>query len=232
MDSPRRHYAARTRVKGQLTDSDAAERAYRLKTMAYALVGGGTIGAIAGSVAAGRVGALIGLVVGFGFSYGVTALVTRAGATAAGKVYHPSGASTPPTREYSQAQSLAARGLYAEAIDAYQACGAEFPDDPEPRFRIARLYLKELKRYEDAIAWFKQARSARAIDAGRALVATQEIVDIYDHKLHQPRRAIPELARLVERFPGTAAATWAQDELRVRRARLASEVGEPGPDGR
>jgi tetratricopeptide (TPR) repeat protein len=230
MPTPKRQYETRDPDKSRPADFDAAERAYRLKTLAYSL-SGGVIGAIAGFRAGGAVGAVVGLGIGYGFTYAVTALLVRTGAAAAGQVYNPSGNSTPVVREYSQPQSLAARGLYVEAIAAYQLACAEFPDDPEPCFRIARLYLKELKRYEDAVVWFKKARGAGAIDAGRELLATQEIVDIYIHKLQEPRRGMPELARLAERFPGTPAAGWAGEQLRLARASLVEEIRDDGPGG-
>jgi tetratricopeptide (TPR) repeat protein len=227
MDTPKRHYEDKTPDKGRLRDVDAADRAYRLKALAWSLPGG-FVGWIVGDKLFGPPFGPVGFAVGYGFVFGVTALLVRSGAAAMGQIYHPSGKSTPVVREYSHGQSLAARGLYREAIDAYQADCAEFPDDPEPYLRIARLYLKELKQYEDAAAWFKKARGARGIDAGRDLVATQEIVDIYVHKLKQPRRAMPELARLAERFPGTPAGTWAQDQLRLRRESMAAEIRQEG----
>jgi hypothetical protein len=49
-------------------------------------------------------------------------------------------------------------------------------------------------------------------------------VDIYVHKLKEPRRAMPELARLVERFPGTPAAAWAKEQLKQGRESMAQEI--------
>ena len=65
------------------------------------------------------------------------------------------------------------------------------------------------------------------MDPGRDLQATQELVEIYIHKLKQPRKAIPELARLVERYPHTPPARAAAEELVRLRSLLASE-GEDG----
>jgi hypothetical protein len=228
MPTPKRQYETRDPDKSRPADVDAADRAYRLKTLAWSLPGG-FVGWYVGDKLFGAPFGLVGFAVGYGFVFGVTTLLVRSGAAAMGQIYNPSGKSTPVVREYSHGQSLAARGLYLEAIDAYEADCAEFPDDPEPCFRVARLYLKELKRYEDAIAWFKRARGAGAIDAGRELLATQEIVDIYVHKLKEPRRAMPELARLADRFPGTPAAGWAAEQLRLARERIAEETR---PDGR
>jgi hypothetical protein len=227
MPVPKRHYEPKTPDKDRPADVDAAERAYRFKTLAWSLPGG-FMGWLVGDKLFGPPFGLVGFAVGYGFVFGVTTLAVRSGAAAMNQIYNPSGKSTPVVREYSHGQSLAARGLYLEAIDAYEADCAEFPDDPEPCFRIARLYLKELKRYEDAAAWFKRARGAGAIDPGRELVATQEIVDIYVHKLEEPRRAMPELARLAERFPGTPAGAWAQEQLRLRRDEMKRDDGMTG----
>jgi hypothetical protein len=229
MPTPKREYETRDPDKSRPTDVDAAERAYRLKTLAWSLPGG-FVGWYVGDKLFGAPFGLVGFAVGYGFVFGVTTLLVRSGAAAMGQIYNPSGKSTPVVREYSRGQSLAARGWYLEAIDVYEADCAEFPDDPEPCFRIARLYLKELKRYEDAVLWFKKARGAGAIDAGRELLATQEIVDIYVHKLKEPRRAMPELARLSERFPGTPAAAWSRERLRQHRESMAAGIGSEGGD--
>jgi tetratricopeptide (TPR) repeat protein len=148
---------------------------------------------------------------------------------AAGKIYHPSGRSTPVKHEYSYPESLAARGRYEEAVTAYQVAVSEFPEDPEPYIRIARLNRDKLSEYEDAVFWFKRARNDSEIPSGQELLVTQEIIEIYREKLGTPTRAIPELARILDRFPEDQVAGWARGEL----ARLKEQVRaeEEGPAG-
>jgi hypothetical protein len=55
--------------------------------------------------------------------------VSTLGGRVAQQIHKPSGRSTPSAREYSHAESLVARGLYQEAIDA-GGLGARRPDCP------------------------------------------------------------------------------------------------------
>lgn len=60
---------------------------------------------------------------------------------------------------FSDAQALVLRGLFQEAIDCYQGCAAEYPEDPEPCIRIARIYRDHLGSYEEAVTWVRRARN-------------------------------------------------------------------------
>jgi tetratricopeptide (TPR) repeat protein len=198
---------------------DANERILLIRSVLYSSWGAG-LGLWAGGLLFGVIGSILGGVACFAFVF----LLTRKGLAAAGSaasiIYHPSGDSTPPRREYSRPQALMAQGHYEEAVNAYEACTLEFPEDPEPYLQIARLYRNELQRFEDALSWFKKARAQAKMTQPLELLITQEIVEVYTHKLATPRRAIPELARLAERFPETEAAQWARHRLQELRAAM------------
>lgn len=196
----------------------AYDQVQRARALTYAIAGG-VIGALGGGYAAGPIGLLVGAVVGYAFVYfSVGWMVERSGA-AMGRIYHPSGDSTPHRREYSEPKSLVLRGLFQQAIDSYQTYVAEFPDDPEPCIDIARIYRDHLQRYEDAVQWFRRARQIKGIDPGREILVTREIIELYQGKLNDPRRAVPELARLADRFAGTREGDLARAELaRLRQA--------------
>jgi hypothetical protein len=106
--------------------------------------------------------------------------------------------------------------MYDDAISAYEAAIAEAPKDPEPYLRIARLYKKELGKLDDAAFWFRRVRRDAEMSRGQELAASRELVELYlvsDDR----RRAIPELARIAERFADTPAREWATgllEELR------------------
>lgn len=221
---PKRHVAPPKRAYGESRFKrktiDAAERAYLIKMLSFSLPGG-AIGALAGGFIG--IGALPGFLVGFLSVFLLVRLLVTGSGRVAGTIYHPSGKSTPHKREYSYAQSLAARGEFEKAITAYELCVADYPEDPEPYLHIARLYRDELERYDDAVAWFKRTRTHAQMEPGHELLATQEIIEIYTQRLREPRKAIPELARLCEQFPGTPAAQSAQLELRELRGMLARE---------
>jgi tetratricopeptide (TPR) repeat protein len=78
-------------------------------------------------------------------------------------------------------------------------------------------------RYEEAAAWFRRARRDATLPPGHDLLVSQELIELYRGRLGQPQRAIPELARICERFPGTPNAAAAEGELAALRAQIANE---------
>ena len=198
---------------GRLKDVDAAERMYRFKALAWGLFAG--LGGIpAGVLVAAKVGgnpilfAVLGFLVPVLAALGVSEMAARSAARAVQAIYSPTG--TAVRREYSQADSLVARGKYEDAAAAYEVACLEHPDDPEPYFRLARLLRDQLERYDEAAQWFERARAESRLQGLQGLVISQELIELYTHKLRTPRRAIPELKLLSERYPGTPAADAAR----------------------
>jgi tetratricopeptide (TPR) repeat protein len=216
----------------RLKDVDAGDRAIRLKALVWASFVGIFGGLPIGSVIAVKVGIppmlglFLGLAIGFGGVYYGSLFITRRAARVAQTVYNPSGESTPRRREYSKAAALVMQDKHEDAAAAYEVHLTENPDDPEPYFQLARLSLEHLGKPEEAIQWYTRARDEARLTAGQALIATQEIVNIYVRKLRTPRKAIPELKLLCERFEGTPAAEVAQRELDEMRALLVRESEE------
>jgi tetratricopeptide (TPR) repeat protein len=218
---PRREYATRLRLR---KDVDQAARAVILKKLVLALPGG-VIGALAGWFVG--FGIVPGFLAGSLVVYLITSGFVAGAASLMGKIHNPSADSTPRRREYSRAETLTVRGNYDQAIEAYEVALSESPEDPEPYIRIARIYRDELLRYDEALFWFKRARSDASIDRGRELLVTQEIIEIHSRRLGAPRRAIPELARLIDRFPGDPITDWAKREMsRLRREMAEEELGD------
>ncbi len=144
---------------------------------------------------------------------------------AATKVYMPSGATTPHTQEYSYPESLVARGMYQDAVSAFELVVVEeHTGDPTPYLRIARIYRDNLKRYEDSARWLKRALNESEINAGLAALARRELVELYRTKLEQPEKAAPMLARLAHEMEGTADGEWAAKELRSVKEQMAKET--------
>ncbi|MBI4501434.1 MAG: hypothetical protein HY700_09765 [Gemmatimonadetes bacterium] len=206
----------------KLRNVDASDRALVIKAATWSMAGA-IIGTAAGAKIGGVLGAIIGCPLGFAIVFFFTLSLVKGAAITASTIYAPSGNSTPPKREYSHPQALVAHGHYEEAVQAYQVFCTEFPEDPEPYLRIARLYRTELQRYNEALSWFKKARTQAKMTQALELLVTQEIVEVYTHKLGTPQRAMPELARLVDRFPGTEAAAWARQRLGELRAALVQD---------
>ncbi len=200
-------------------ETDAAQNTTRFSAAAWAIGVGTILGAVAGMKAAGALGVLVGVPVAISFIYSVTMLIVNMAGRAAGSVTYPTGKSTPLKRDYSLAQSFVVRERYEDAISAYELACAEYPDDPEPYLRLARLYRDKLRDLDEAILWFKRARAEPKVSARQEQLITFEIVEIYRDKLGVPAKAIPELARLAERFVNTAVGDSAKQELRQLRDR-------------
>jgi len=216
----------------RLKDIDAGDRAVRLHALMWA-TGVGIFGGIPIGLALATLlgfhpllGLVLGVGVGFGVVYYGSLFITNKAARVAQTIYNPSGESTPRRREYSQAAALVMQDRHEDAAAAYEVHVTENPDDPEPYFQLARLYLEHLDSPEEAINWYTRARDEARLTEGQALVATQEIANIYVRRLRTPRRAIPELVLLCERFPGTPAGEIARRELEEMRALLARESEE------
>jgi tetratricopeptide (TPR) repeat protein len=141
----------------------------------------------------------------------------------AGTLYMPSGSSTPRKKEYSRAQSLVARGEYEDAIRAFEVEILDFPLEPEPYLRIARLCRDQLKDHDQALAWFRRATREAELSGGQEIRTRREIAEIFLHHRKEPRKAAPELARLVEAYPNTPDGEWAAMELAQIKEEMAKE---------
>ena len=195
--------------------ADASDHAMLLWSViagAFGLVMGGLLGVLI--VARGGpawIGALSPLA-GAAFTVGVARAVVGSGTRVAGTIYNPGGSAAPHKREYSAAESLAAQGRYEDAITAFELAVAEDPADPGPYLRVARIYRDHLGRFDDAARWFRRAsREAR----GCPVLAQRELVELYVHRMREPGKAAPLLARLADELAGTPEGEWAAGELRA-----------------
>jgi len=120
--------------------------------------------------------------------------------------------STPYENTYSAEQAMAARGDIDGALKAYRIAMRQNPGDPEPRFRVAELLFRG-DYPEKAIEFYKEGRELAGENRTRELYATQRLIDLYLGPLGDDVRALVELRRLVERFPGTKEAAAARNVL-------------------
>jgi len=154
--------------------------------------------------------AIAGGVVTFLGPLAVAALSGRA----AGTLYNPSGAGTPRKREFSHAESLAARGLYDEAVAAFEVAIAQSPAEPDGYLRVARIHRDRSRRFEESAKWFKKALEATEPHSPLALLVTRELSELYAAKLTSERRRLaPVLARLAQERADTPEGRWAAEEL-------------------
>ena len=151
---------------------------------------------------------------------GLLLLIGSATSTAKG-LYNPSGSATPHKKEYSFAESLAMRGLYDEAISAFELVIIEEKStDPTPFLRIARIYRDDVERYEDAARWFNRALRDSDMHTGLQSLVRKELIELYRVRLEMPQKAAPMLARIAEDMEGTPDGEWAAQELRDVKQRM------------
>ena len=208
--------------RGGLKDSDVGERVTLLRAWVSGMYGG-ALGALLGFFLVQKGApfwvAVICFLAGWLFvSLGTLLLVTSAG-SAVSTLFAPSSGAPPRKKEHSQAESLVARGMYPEAITAFELAVAEDPSDAVPYLRIARVYRDQLGKPEDAARWFRRALREATLPAGLAFLVRKEVVELYTHRMGTPERALPDLARMAEELAGTPEGEWAAAELKEIKAR-------------
>ncbi|MBA3672351.1 MAG: hypothetical protein H0W68_10065 [Gemmatimonadaceae bacterium] len=135
----------------------------------------------------------------------------------------PQGDSTPYEESYSYQESMAARGDFAGALGSYEAVLAEQPHAVLPRVRAAELYAQKGRDLRRAVALFREVRDIPDVPLRHAVYASSRLVDLYDGPLDEPGRALVELRRMIEQFPGSPVADRAREALPRLKARMAAE---------
>jgi hypothetical protein len=200
--------------KKPVRDIDLAGRAQKLQAIAWGSFGG-LIGGLVGAKLWGLPGFVIGWVVVTGVIVLLALGVAGRAAEAAGSVYMASGSSTPAKRQYSQGEALVAQGKVDAAIAEYERCAREYAKDPEPRIRLARLHRDKRSDYEAAARWFKDVLALDALEPGTEIMVSREMVELFTHKLGEPRRALPMLARLSDKHGNSQTGEWARTQIRM-----------------
>jgi hypothetical protein len=168
---------------------------------------------------------LVGGALGAGLMYFMMSRVPAAVGAGAGAVTLPAGTSTPYSAQYSYEESLAARGDVPGALAAFERIIAEEPSAVRPRMRAAELYARKGADPARAAALFREIRAIAGVSRSDALYACSRLVDLYDGALDEPGRALVELRRIIELYPGTPVATHARDALPRMKARLLETGG-------
>ena len=130
------------------------------------------------------------------------------------------GASTPYREQYSYQQSLVMQGRVDDALESFEAVIAENPDEIDPRVKAAELYVREKANHRRAAELFRQVQRIAGVTPGQDVYVTNRLVDLLTGPLDDPGRALVELRRLIERYPGAPAARHARDALRALKPRV------------
>jgi len=169
-----------------------------------------------GVVAAVLLAALFGAV--------VQGSVVRASAATAQTVVQPSGDTTKYTPTFSHIEALEIRGDLAGAERAWARACEEHPTRALVWIKAADFHLRLRRDAAAALPMYRAARDFPSTSPDAARYASQKIIDILlgqggDAALADEGKAMGELRRLIERFPGTREAEAARESL----ARLKGE---------
>jgi tetratricopeptide (TPR) repeat protein len=134
------------------------------------------------------------------------------------------GDTTPYIEQYSYQQALVMKGQIDEALESFEAVIAEKPDAPDPRVKAAELYVKERQNHKRAAELFREVQRIATTPAGQYIYVTNRLVDLYTGPLGEPGKALVELRKLIDRYPGSPAALQAKDALAELKARHLGDV--------
>ena len=114
------------------------------------------------------------------------------------------GTSTPYIEQYSYQQALVMQGRLDDALESFEAVIAEKPGAVDPRVRAAELYSRDKGNHGRAAELFREVQRIESVSSGEFIYATNRLVDLYSGPLSDPGRALVELRRLIERYPGVS----------------------------
>jgi tetratricopeptide (TPR) repeat protein len=143
--------------------------------------------------------------------------------SAAGATYKHlmvSGSTTPYKEQYSYQQTLVMQGRLDDALESFEAVIAEKPESVDARVKAAELYARDKANFVRAAELFREIQRIPTVTTGEDIYATNRLVDLLTGPLQNPGRALVELRRLIERYPGSAAAVHARGALADLKARF------------
>ena len=123
------------------------------------------------------------------------------------------GSSTPYEDQFSHEQSLVMRREYDAALALYEQRIAADASDPRSRVAAADLYATHGENAERAAELFRQVQRLPGLPPGQDIYVSNRLADLYLGPLNTPGRALVELRRIVQRYPGTAAAQHARSAI-------------------
>jgi hypothetical protein len=164
---------------------------------------------------------VLGVVVSFYTGKLIARTVLNSSARMASGIYNPDGASTAYTPSFSHIEALEIRGDLDGAAEAWELAVHEQPDSALTLVRAADFHLRARKDPQAAVELYLRARTLGTGNNDLRRYVQQKLVDLHLGPLADEGRALVELRRLIDGFPGTREAEGARAalaELKSRRA--------------
>jgi len=208
----------RGEYKPTLMDRHGPSGADFIRTLPYCVISFGLVfGAVTFFRGVTVVTVLVSLAAGVGTGWFAVSLSHGAGA--AYKHLMVDGASTPYVEQYSYQQALVMKGQVDEALESFEAVIAEKPDAIDARIKAAELYVKERQNFARAAELFREVERIPAVNVGQFVYVSNRVVDLYTGPLNEPGKALVVLRKLIDKYPGSAAAENAKAALATLKAR-------------
>jgi hypothetical protein len=165
------------------------------------LVCGGT-GFVIGYIALGIVPAIVFALMFSGVGFGVYRVMVVGSARVAGTLLVPDsrGGHTPG---YSHIEALEARGDFTAALDAWERVVVDTPDALAPRIHAADLYARKAKNPVRAAELFRSVQTHPQVPDDTLRYVSQRLIDLLLGPLNDEGRALVELRKVADRWPGT-----------------------------
>ena len=130
---------------------------------------------------------------------------------------------------YSAIETLASRGHFQAAADAYAERGRNKSERVDATLRRAALLAGPLNQSETAVIELDNLRRAHHLKPRDDFRVGLALVELYEHDLKDPGRAMAELRRLIDRYPTAQGARRLRVALAsLKSERLGTKAQEPG----
>jgi tetratricopeptide (TPR) repeat protein len=127
---------------------------------------------------------------------------------------------------YSAMETLVARGHFKAAAEAYAEAARNDAERVEATLRRAALLAGPLGEPETAAVELDSLRAARLSSRDDFRIGLA-LIDLFEHQLQDPGRAMGELRRLIDRYPTAQAARRLRVALRELKAQRQVETRSP-----
>ena len=139
--------------------------------------------------------------------------VVGAGGGLAGHVVQPKGDTTPYTTTFSHIETMEIRGDFDDATLAWADACAREPGNALAHVKAADFHLRQRKDAHTALGLYREVRDMPTANRELMRYAQAKVVDIYLGPLKDHGRALVELRRMIESFPGTREAEEARQAI-------------------